>query len=335
MTTLTCPNRSIPGKKAGALFPSLRACGWARRFTSLLLALGFAFAGVDAPAALTVNPPGTAMRPRLGDDELNIDEVFHSHLPTTLEEDGLRLAINPRLGDLRKRDHLRVPIRARYGLTERIELSAGVVPYFSHGQGDVPRFDRHGIASFRFGGKINLGEPWFAGWETAAGFDCEYPTGHPPAELTDGLRHFRPYVTFSHRFEARPDLRVFVGFRLDLVDHTSVAGHSSKYWFREHSAGITGGWVLDRDRLHYTFEASYDTTRAFGGRSEDVFSIRPGVIWEVPRRGNRPGRGNWMVGAALSGTFGPEGSSLGASFKLRFNSDLMHFRRVRSGPVEP
>jgi len=328
MTTSTCPNPARPSR--------LRTgCGCIQRLAGVFLALGFVVAMVDAGAALTVNPPGTDMRPRLGDDELNIDEVFHSHLPTTLERDGLRLSINPRLGDLRKRDHLRVTTRVRYGLTERSELSAGVVPYFSHGQGNVPSFDQHGIASLRFGAKVNLGEPWLAGWETGAGFDYEYPTGHPPAELTDGLRHFRPYVSFSHRLEARPDLRVFVGFRLDVVDHTSVMGQVPKYWFRESSAGITGGWVLDRDRLHYTFEASYDTTRAFGKGTEDVFSIRPGVIWEVPRRGNRPGRGNWMIGAALNGTFGPGGSSLGASFKLRFNSDLMHFRRVRTAPVEP
>ncbi len=304
------------------------------RSKTLLLGLGIACVSVFGHAALTVSPPGTEMRPRLGDDELNIDNVFHSHLPTTLEEGGLRISLNPRLGDWQKRDHMRVVTGLRYGMTDRTELSLRAVPYFSHGQGAVPSFDRHGLASLRVGAKVNLGESIFPGCETAAGFDYEFPTGHPPAELTDGLRHFRPYLTFSRRFKARPNLRIFAGVRLDLVEHTTVPGQFAKNALRDSSVGVTGGWVLDRDRWHYTLEVAYDTTRVIGRGSEDVVTIRPGVIWEVPRRGNPLGRSIWMMGLALNSSFGPGGSSLGASFKVRFNSDLGKFRRVPSAPVE-
>lgn len=270
-------------------------------------------------------------RSRLGADEFLSDEVFHSHLPTTLEKNRLRLSVNPRLGDWERKDHMRLTTRLRYGLTDTCEISASSNLYFSHGNGAVPAFENHGAANLRLGAKFDLGQPLFPGWETAAGAEYEFPTGRPPVELTDGLRHFRPYVTFSRRLESRPSVRLFVGFRCDVVRRTSVPGEIGDNAFHESSTGITGGWVLDRDRWHYTFEASYDTNRLIGHGSEDIFSIRPGVLWEIPPRGDTQVRSNWMVGVSVNSTFGPGGCSVGASFKLRYSSDLKNrFRRYQS-----
>ena len=85
-----------------------------------------------------------------------------------------------------------------------------------------------------------MGQPLLPGWETGAGFDYELPTGHPPSEVTDGLRHFRPYVTFSHRLERRRNLRIFLGFRLDEVEQTDIRGTFGKNSFQESSTGVTG-----------------------------------------------------------------------------------------------
>ena len=199
--------------------------------------------------------------------------------------------------------------------------------------GDIRAFDNYGAANLKLGGKYNLGQRLFAGWETGVGLDYEFPTGQPPAELTDGLRHLRSYITFSHRLESHPDLRIFVGLRGDKIAHTSVPGTFGKNSFQESSTGITGGWVIDHANWHYTFEASCDTTRLIGNSEEDIFTIRPGVLWEIPTRRNRQIMSHWMVGVALNHTYGPGGNSLGASFKLRYSRDLK-YRRDRA-PVDP
>ena len=320
--------------------PGRRADGWIRRsLLSLGLALVAAGPGAAAPVGNT-RPPNTGAGTKpvsslqaLGDDELILDEVFHSHLPGTLQKYGFRLSVNPHLGDWQKKDHMRLTTNLRYGLTENCEIGATSNLYFSHGHRAVRAFENYGAASLKLGAKYNLGQRLFAGWETGVGLDYEFPTGRPPAELTDGLRHLRSYVTFSHRLESHPDLRIFVGLRGDNVAHTSVPGTFGKNSFQESSTGITGGWVIDHANWHYTFEASCDTTRLIGNSEEDIFTIRPGVLWEIPTRRNRQIMSHWMVGVALNHTYGPGGNSLGASFKLRYSRDLK-YRRDRA-PVDP
>jgi hypothetical protein len=339
MTTSTCHHPATSGKKTAGIFQCIT--GWAGRCHPARrgwFALGIALAAAGSGAAAPVENAGagssSATLNKLGDDELLVEEVFQSHLPTTLQKYALRLSVHPHLGDWQKKDHMRMSTTLRYGLTENCEISAASNLYFSHGHGDIRAFDSYGAANLKLGAKLNLGQFIFSGWETAAGFEYDFPTGHPAPELTDGLRHFRPYVTLSHRLESHPDLRIFVGFRLDGVTKTSLPGEFGKNAFQETSTGITGGMVIDRDRWHYTFEASYDTTRLIIDHGEDIFSFRPGVLWEIPARGHSQFRSNWMIGVALNNTYGPGGSSLGASFKLRYSSDLkQQLRRHRSAPA--
>lgn len=299
-----------------------------------LLAIGN---GVAAPAEQPAAPETTAViRPvnpsaAYGDDEFLIPEVFQSHLPTTLEKYALRVWLNPHVGDYLNKDHMRLTTGIRYGLSANWEMSMNSDLYFSHGNGAVRAFEEYGAANIQLGTKINLGQPLRAGWDIGTGFDYITPTGRPPAELTDGLRHFMPYLTFSHRCETRPNLRIFWGLRLDEVTHTSLPGELGKNAFGESSSGITGGWVIDRQNWHYTFEAAYDTTRLMGRSSADVFTIRPGVMWEIPSRRSLRVKGHWVVGIAVQSAFGPGGTSVGASLRLRYSRDLkIPFRRTAS-----
>lgn len=280
-------------------------------------------------------PPGQGIFPAIlpfayGDDELLIPEIFQSHLPKTLEKYAVRLAVNPHIGDVERKNHLRLSTSLRYGLTENWEINAASDLYFSHGYGEIRAFENYGAANLRVGSKINLGEPLFAGWKIGAGFDYLFPTGRPPAELTDGLRHFMPYVTFSHRLESYPRIRIFGGIRMDKITRTDIPGEFGKNAFRESSAGITGGWVIDHKNWHYTMEVSYDTTRWMGNSSVDVYTIRPGVLWEIPKRNNREVKSNWVIGLAVKSTFGPGGTSLGASFRLRYSRDLKDLFRPKA-----
>ena len=289
----------------------------------VLLALAFGAAMVGHAASPTAGEnPEIARAPKLGDDELFTAEVFQSHLPTTLEKYGLRLSVNPHLGDWEGKDHMRVTTTLRYGLTQNCEISAGSNLFFSHGNGNIRAFHDNGAADLDFGVKLNLGQPLLAGWDTAVGVDYAFPTGHPAPELTDGLRHIRPYATFSHRLATRPEWRIFIGIRHDQISKTSLPGQFGRNSFQETSSGVTGGFVRDHGNLHYTFEAAYDGLGWFGHGGDGVYSVRPGVLWEIPQRRHPELKSNWMIGFAINETYGPGGNSLGASFKVRYNRDL-------------
>ncbi len=303
-----------------------------RRAKGGIVALGIALlAAGGARAAPDENPAASgaevAARPAadltaLGDDELVIREVFQSHLPATLKAYALRLWVHPHLGDFDRRDYMRLYTGIRYGLTGSCEISLSSDLYFSHGLRDVPFFDRYGAANLQLGTKINLGQPLIAGWDTAVGVDYQFPTGRPPAQLTDGFRHLTPYITLSHRLPSHRGLRVFWGLRLDEVTRTTVPGEFGRNDLRDSSMGATGGFVIDRRNWHYTFETSVASTRLIGHTDRDVFMIRPGVIWEILSHRKLRTRSNWVVGAAVSSTTGPGGTSLGGSLKLRYNLDL-------------
>ena len=267
---------------------------------------------------------------RRGDDELRIQEVFTSHLPDTIAETDFRASIHPHLGDLRDEDHIRISTGVRYGATSRLEISAGADFYFSHGAGDISLFEEGGISEVHFGAKLNIGRDILNSWHSSIGFDASIPTGDPPPGLTDGMKHFIPYVTFSRRLDSRPNIRIFWGAGLNLVEPTTFPGVLTTNQLDDDSVNVTAGFVIDRGMWHYTFETRYATTRIIGNTDDDLLELRPGIIWEVPKLRDRTRRSNWMIGIGGKVSIGRDGTSLGASGKLRYNFDLKDlFRRKK------
>ena len=279
---------------------------------------------IARPAAAAESlAPGSELRadPR-GDEEIHIREVFTSHLPDTMQASTLRLSIHPHLGDFHRHDHLRLSGGIRYGLTSRWEAGVNTDLYFSHGLGDEKFFRNRGVSTLQPSTKVNLGGGILSGWDTAVGVELAFPVGRPPLELTDGLRHYGPWITFSRRIPWRRGLRIFWGAGFDFIKRTHVAGKIEKNVFRDDNVRLSAGAVLDRGRLHYSFEASVATTRGLGGPDRDVLTLRPGIIWEIPTKRDTPEKSNWIVGAAFSAGFGPDGNDVGTSVKFRYNLDL-------------
>lgn len=281
-------------------------------------------------------PPPPTPPPLAAGDDLRIREVFTSHLPQTLRAGGLRVFVHPHLGDFNVRDYLRVTTGVRYGLTSRWEINAETEGYFSHGLGDVRFFKDAGFSTLQLGTKYNLDHHPFARWESAIGFDCSTPLGHPPADLTDGMRHFNPYLTSSRRLPSHPDIRLFWGVGVDLVSHVDIDRELQKNQIDDHTTVLTAGAVWDRRAFHYTFEMAWASSRLVGHTRDDTLTIRPGIIWEVPWfRAHHPGR-SILLGAALRASVGPDGTGLGVGAKLRVNFDpKRHEREVAPPPPTP
>jgi hypothetical protein len=210
-------------------------------------------------------------------------------------------------------------------------VSAGADFYFSHGAGDVDLFHDNGISRVFFGAKFNTGRRLLNDWHSSIGFDASIPVRNPPQNLTDGMKHFMPYVTFSRRLTSRPNIRVFWGAGLDLVEPTSFPGVLGTNQLDDDSTSITAGFVIDRGMWHYTFETRYATTRIIGETKDDLLELRPGIIWEVPKLRDRTRRSGWLIGIGGRITIGRDGTSVAASGKLRYNLDLKRlFSRKKS-----
>ncbi len=261
------------------------------------------------------------------DDEMKIRGVFNSSLPGTQRKHSLKLTFHPRIGDVFRRDHMRVPLGLRYGLTDDWEVSALIEGYFSHGLREAEWFDRSGFSKAGLGTKYRLGQVGQTAWDSAVGLDFSTPIGTPPMEITDGLRRYAPYVTFSRWFESDPRWRLFWNVGADLVSPTGIPGRREKNDLGADSLSLTAGAIFDRGPWHYTLEAELTSTRPFGGPTEDVFALRPGVLWEVPERLTGRIGGKWVVGFGLRTSFGPDGTDVGGSAKVRVNFDFKQWWR--------
>jgi hypothetical protein len=258
------------------------------------------------------------------DSEPQIHGIFESILTMTEREGWIKLTLHPHFGDLTRHDYLRVPLGVRYGLTDRLEFNSEIEPYFSHGLGHVGFFQDGGLASVRNGVKYHFDTsplPW-PNWDTAVGADYYLPIGHPPREMTDGLKHFTNYVIFSHRLENHRHLRVFWGGGYDIVRETKVLGDDAPFELHASSVGVTGGFVYDHKDLSYTFETNVGTTRFTGSLKQDTILIRPGVVWRVPRKYTFNAKGQWLLGVGLRVQTGTDGTDFGFSGRARLNFDF-------------
>jgi hypothetical protein len=262
------------------------------------------------------------------DADLKIQGVFESSLPGTERKHSLRLIFHPRIGDLTRYDYLRTPIGLRYGLNHQVEIVGEVEAYFAHGLGDVKWFSKAGFSEAHAGIKYRLNDALY-GWESAVGVDYTVPLGSPPTEITDGLTHVSPFVTFSRRLQDHPQWRLFWSLNADWVSDTDIVGRIRENHFEDDSAGVTGGFVWERESFHYTLEAGFATTRIFGGDPVDVYTFRPGVIWVVPRKFTARVGGQWMLGVGLHSSYGPDGTDIGASLKARISIDFKRWLRNR------
>ncbi len=266
------------------------------------------------------------------DDDLRIRGVFDSTLPRTEKKNSLRFILHPHLGDLTKRDHLRTALGFRYGLTSRWEAQVESDAYFTHGVRHGGFFDESGFSSLGVGTKYRLGDPLRIGWDTSVGLDWRRPVGAPPPDVTDGLEHWTPALSFSRPWVGRPDWRVFFSLGADFVSATGVTGQLEKNELGDDAVSVSGGVLHTRGALTYTLETGYATTSVLGSTDRYVVSLRPGLVWVVPQKYTFGKNSKWLLGTALKLSHGSGGNDIGVSAKLRVNFDFKRLLGLKKAP---
>lgn len=282
----------------------------------------FAAISVDATSA-----DSGAIEP--GHEDLNVRGIFTSELPDIGRKHGLRLLLHPHIGDLVKYDYLRTDFGLKYAISDTLEISGATSAYFGNGRGDTALFSDLGVGEVKLRAKVRLGDRLLRGWDSAVGVGFSTPINQPPVDVTDGLEHLSFFSTFARPWHPGSALRIFWGWGFESVRETSTRGRHDDNELRDDNQTFSGGFVLDRGRTHYTFEGIWTTSRVIGHTGEDVFEIRPGVIWELGGTREDGSRSRWLLGLAVSTTYGPDGVKFGLGGRIRLDFDLKRMFRHR------
>lgn len=279
-------------------------------------------AGPETNVWQTATPPTLLSR---------VTGLFDIDLPRLDPPGTFRLIFNPRFGDLLHRDYIRVMGGVRWAVDDRLGFNVEAESYATHGLGGGT--STYGIGELHFGTKYLLPKWPSDRFETSLGLNVDVPVGSPPLDLTDGNNHLIPSITLQRRCVRWPRLTLFGGASADVLVDSSVStltGLDPGNTPTEDTWSLTGGGVYDMGQLKWTLQSTYTTTTFIDSNDQHYFTIRPSVLWFVPKRYTLNSKTQWIVGFGASSTWGPGGYEFSTSNRVRAELTFRQFvRNVR------
>ncbi len=248
--------------------------------------------------------------------DTRVRDIFDTILPDTQERRTWRLNVEPRIGDITGRDHVRVPVGVTYGFNKRTEGELEVEPYFDNPFGDG---GRNGIAHFRG----NLKRQWKSRIDdsvaAASGFRFSIPTASVPEELSHGVNRYSVYTTFSRPSPTIRDLEAFLNLSYDVLTESRAAGRIREEYPQDDFSSVTIGTLYRRGRLTYGLALAWEHT--FDGPTTNYLTLKPSVVFEVPKKYTLKSPGQWLLGTALElKRYGNE-YDVGVKLRVRWRGD--------------
>jgi hypothetical protein len=229
---------------------------------------------------------------------------------------GLSIHSSPHFGDLIHRPYLRVPVGGRWKMTTNFETHGELEGYFRHGLRKSEGESAYGLDRWAGGFKFESPKPPSTqpAWSTGADFST--PFGRPPLELTDGHRHFVPYVAMSRVISVDQRLFGYSSVGLDLLSHAGgLPANFGRNELHSDSMIFSAGLARDWPKFRTSLTANIGTTSLISDENHHVFGLRPAIVFPLPRFQGKHTRiivtvGGWSV-------WGPDGHELGASASMR------------------
>lgn len=243
-----------------------------------------------------------------------LPDLLSERLPGFDQTGALRLYVRPHFGDVIHRDYLRVPFGARAKITPSIESSAELQTYFTHGISDPAGY---GLSGVRLGAKGERLLPSLNdGAGVSLGFNYQTPLSRPPIDLTDGHRHFQPYVAATRPTMPAWKLLGFASIGADLLSRTHIPAHFGRNQLHSNSLIFVGGAAREFKRFRASLTATINTGALISDEFENVYAIRPEIV--IPWRLRPTAR--TLVHLTIGGRsiWGPDGHEIGLSSSVRF-----------------
>jgi hypothetical protein len=243
--------------------------------------------------------------------------VDEGNLPSFAPEGDFRLSLRPRFGDLLREDYFRFLLGARFKANEQLEFKTELGTYFTHGMRDSVG---NGFYQFRFGTRYEFAYTPDSGW--SVGLDFTTPLSRPPYEITDGLRHTMPSVTYTRTVSTKHGLVGFATLGLDLLDHTALPVNFSENQLHANSVIVTLGVARVWHRMHVILRVFDGNTVLVSNRTQNVFGLRPSIgVPLLLRPDGTPRATATFEGRAI---WGPDGFETGVNTRIRLD---LNFRR--------
>ncbi len=271
---------------------------------------------------------GNALR----EEVLRMHEFFDVTLPGIAARHHLILDFEPKVGDLVRREFVRFPLQARYGVNSRLELLGGLTPVAPNPFDDgVDHRWSLGMANLGF--RYNLPADTLLFKTLILGFEARQPLGNPPFDLIDGYMHLRPSITTSRPMPWMKDTTLFVAL---LYDHSvNAPGHDAVLpdVVKRHMIELAPGLLYKPGQFGYFGQyAIRYWDEPIGYRLEHLMKV--GVLWDMPLERSQKLRlpGKWQVelGYKVSHLDGEE-LVHGVHARVKVRTDF--FRRRKSGTV--
>lgn len=283
---------------------------WFRRLSTV--AAGLVLAATATAQSIATTPASMVKKPTaaLASFIDRLPELLDIGLPSFAPPGAVTLYVHPRLSDLIHEDYFRFPVGARIKLDQELELQTELGTYFSHGFGDHVG---NGLYQARVGLKTERVITADSGWST--GIDFVTPLSRPPRDITDGVRHTRPFVSFTRTVKSQWGLVGFATLGADLIDHTSLRPNFYENQLHENALFLTVGVAREWRRMHLIFQVFDGNTAPLSDRSDNVFGFRPSVGISLMRRND----GTPRATATFEGRtiWGPDGFETGIATRVR------------------
>jgi hypothetical protein len=207
-------------------------------------------------------------------------DFLDTMLPGVLDEHNITLHFRPKFGDLRDEEYMRFPMELRYGLTDRVELQGGIVPFtpspFNRG-----RDHRWGLGEAKVGMRYDVGPTLKFFDETTVGFETRIPLGNPPIELNDHYTDVKPFVAAARTLRIWPSTRFYANLSYDRS--VKLTPRSAPPWevMRRHVFEVAPGLLYKPSQFGYFAEYRL---RHIDEPLETrlAHEVQFGTIWEVP-----------------------------------------------------
>lgn len=236
---------------------------------------------------------------RVREQMLRMTDFFDTMLPGVLEEENITLHFRPKFGDLRDEEYMRFPLELRYGLTNRIELRGGLVP-FTPSPFNSGRDHRWGLGEGKLGARYDLRHALKFFSETTVGFETRIPLGNPPVEINDHYTHVKPFVTAARALNRWKATTLYANISYDRSVKLTQRGAPPPEVIRRHTLEVAPGVLYKPAELGYFTEYRFRHLQE-PGDARLAHEGRIGTIWDVPlERSERlklPGK--WQLELAL------------------------------------
>lgn len=245
-----------------------------------------------------------------------LPDRISDRLPGFDPDASIRFYARPHLGDFIHRDYLRTPIGAKLRVDENIESSAEVETYFTHGLKDSAGY---GVSMLRLGTKCDHAfQAMNDGAGLSLGFNYQTPLSRPPVDLTDGYRHFQPYVSVTRSLAFLPewDLLGFATLSADLIEHTENRPNFGENQLHSNSLMLSFGAAREFARFRGSLTFGFNTNSLITDENKHVYSIRPEVV--IPWKMRRDAKTQIFVTLGARSVWGPDGNDLGVNSSVRF-----------------